>query len=119
MTKFYLVRHGEPDYTVVDKNKLNKPQYNSAPLTADGIWQAERVAEDLRLKNADLIVSSPYTRALQTAALMNNALQLPLRVEYDLHEWLFNLTSKVMTPEEVFQDILPDFLEHKGVYPDG
>jgi broad specificity phosphatase PhoE len=62
----------------------------------DWIWrrsakraaQAKAVAGDPRLCDAELIVSSPYTRALQTAAIIALHTGLSIKIETDLHEWL-------------------------------
>ena len=71
MAFFYLIRHGEPDYC----NMLEKGFYgfgrSFTPLSETGVKQAEKIAKDKRLKTAELIVSSPYTRALQTAAIIS------------------------------------------------
>ncbi len=40
------------------------------------------------LKDADIIISSPYTRALQTAAIISRETGIKLVVENDLHEWM-------------------------------
>ena len=48
--------------------------------------QAEAAARDPRLKNAEFIVSSPYTRALQTAQIISRETGLPVAVDLDLHE---------------------------------
>lgn len=34
-----------------------------------------------------MILSSPYTRALQTAAILSRELNIDLQVEFDLREW--------------------------------
>ncbi|MDY3908897.1 MAG: phosphoglycerate mutase family protein, partial [Eubacterium sp.] len=42
-----------------------------APLTELGIKQAEEVSLSPLLEGCQVIVSSPYTRALQTAAIIS------------------------------------------------
>ncbi|MDY0075616.1 MAG: histidine phosphatase family protein [Acholeplasmataceae bacterium] len=87
-TKLILIRHGEPRYDEVKEKNLPNMGYELGKLTNRGIEQAEWVAQDPLLKNAELIVSSPYTRALQTAAIISRITQIPLVVEHDLHEWM-------------------------------
>ena len=58
-----------------------------APLSEKGIHQAEMTAIDDRLKSAELIISSPYTRALQTASIISRETGLKICVEVDLREW--------------------------------
>ncbi len=85
-----LVRHGEQDYTLTEGRGFPGPGRELAPLTQRGIAQAEAVASDPRLKGCQLIISSPYTRALQTAAIISRRLDLPIEVAFDLHEWLID-----------------------------
>lgn len=91
--KVLLIRHGEPCYKNV--TDLNLVSY-VAELTPNGIAQAEKVADDERLQDADLIVASPFTRALQTAAIISRKTQIPLVVEPMFHEWLED-TSHLFT----------------------
>ena len=87
-----------------------------APLSEKGIQQAEEVAKDERLKTAELIVSSPYTRALQTAQIISRNTGIEMRVELDLHEWIPDLSNRYTTSEEAFR-LTDEFVDCKGVYP--
>jgi broad specificity phosphatase PhoE len=58
------------------------------PLSEEGVRQATQLSSDARLGRAEIIISSPYTRALQTSAILSKEMQLPLIVEYDLREWI-------------------------------
>lgn len=78
-----LIRHGEPRYDEVDGNSRG----DFGRLTARGVEQATKRAGDERLKGATMIVSSPYTRALHTAAIISRITGIPLEIEHDLHEW--------------------------------
>lgn len=81
----YLIRHGEADYKNIQKND-NCSLANLASLSEDGIKQAKSLQSYIKqLPNAK-IVSSPYTRALQTAYIASE--RTDITVEYDLHEWL-------------------------------
>lgn len=88
MTVFYLVRHGEADYAEVDARDYAGAARDWASLSPQGVRQAEEAAARLRSTGAVRIVSSPLTRALQTAAILARTLDLPVAVELDLHEWL-------------------------------
>ena len=59
-----------------------------APLTPMGRLQIDTIAADYRLQEAEAILCSSYSRALESAALLSRKLNLPMYVEYDLHEWL-------------------------------
>ena len=83
-----MIRHGEQDYTLTESRGWRGPARELAPLTQRGIAQAEAVAKDPRLQGCQLIISSPYTRALQTAAIISHHVGLPIEVAFGLHEWL-------------------------------
>ncbi|MBD5488569.1 MAG: histidine phosphatase family protein, partial [Lachnospiraceae bacterium] len=71
MALFYLVRHGKASYDYMLENGFWGFGRDFAPLSEKGKQQTEITAKDIRLKNAELIVSSPYTRALQTAQIIS------------------------------------------------
>lgn len=92
--KLYLVRHGEPDYTIPLMRGQIGMGVDMAPLTELGVKQATEVSKDPRFKDAEVIISSPFTRALQTAAIISKNTGLNIIVENDLHEWSPDLTYK-------------------------
>jgi len=113
---YYLIRHGEADY-----NKLMEYGFfgfgrDLAPLSEKGIMQANETAKDERLKTAELIISSPYTRALQTAQIISKITGIEVRVELDLHEWLPDLSNTYTSSQEAFH-LTEEFVGCKGVYP--
>lgn len=116
MTKIIFIRHGEPDYTFVKSKNYFGHGINMAQLTEEGIQQAEAVSFDKRLDNAEIIISSPYTRALQTAAIIVKNRGLDIKVELDLHEWLPDLMFQNSTFEEV-KKASELCKQHKGVRP--
>ena len=87
MAKMVFVRHGEPDYTYVGNKGYAGHGLSFAQLTEVGMRQAEEVSHDIRLDNSEIIIASPYTRALQTAAIISKNRNLNIEVELDLHEW--------------------------------
>ena len=88
MTTFIFIRHGEPRYDEVIARGYKNQGYDLGKLTDRGVSQAEAVAKESILTGAQLIIASPYTRALQTAAIISRITQIPLVVENDLHEWM-------------------------------
>ena len=108
-----LVRHGEPDYSDVDQRGYAGHGRDLAKLTEKGVQQAEQAAGDKRLPGADLILSSPYTRALQTASVISRVTGIPLTVETDLHEWMPDLTFTYTGPEEI-PAILKEMERYEG-----
>ncbi|RJX23608.1 MAG: histidine phosphatase family protein [Acholeplasma sp.] len=87
-----LIRHGEPRYDEVQLRGYVGMGFELGKLTDQGMMQAARRAADPILKDATLIITSPYTRALQTAAIISRLTQIPLVVENDVHEWMPDTT---------------------------
>lgn len=116
MAIYYLIRHGEADYNKLKESPFFGFGRDLAPLSEKGIIQSYETANDERLKTAELIISSPYTRALQTAQIISIATGIEVKVEIDLHEWLPDLTNTYTSSQEAF-DLTEEFIEFKGVYP--
>ena len=73
--RVYFVRHAESQY-----NALDRHQVASVGLSELGIKQAESVARRLSTKRIDVIMSSPYERAKQTAEFISAAVQKPVEL---------------------------------------
>lgn len=73
---------------------------------------------DERLKDAQIIISSPYTRTLQTAAIISKQLQLDIKVEIDLHEWLPDKTFQYGGVDG-YKGLREEYDLYGGKYPDG
>lgn len=118
MAIFYLVRHGEPVYDHMLENGFWGFGRDFAPLSPKGREQAEIAAKDIRLKSADIIISSPYTRALQTAQIISRETGICVEVDIDLHEWIPDLNNLYKTSEESFA-LAHEFTRFNGEYPPG
>ena len=116
--KIIFIRHGEPDVTPVDERGWIGQGRNFAPLTEKGIQQAIEVSRHPSMEGCQIIVTSPYTRALQTAAIISKNTGLDLRVEIDLHEFIPDQTFQLKGAEEN-KLLHEDFLRCKGEYPSG
>jgi broad specificity phosphatase PhoE len=117
MTTYYLIRHGEPTYQPVDERKFIGHGRDLAPLTINGMEQLKATAKDNRLKDCDIIIASPYTRALQSAAVISKELGIDIVVEVDLHEWIPDIVNfQHKTSEDCFA-LCRDFDSHKGIPP--
>ncbi len=92
MTTFHLIRHGEPDWDLAAGGDLKGAEVGWAahivPLTPNGIRQIEIASEPLEAEDYQLVISSPMTRAFQSASVISRILHLDLHVEFDLHEWV-------------------------------
>jgi len=116
--KIVLIRHGEPDVVPVDERGWIGQGRNFAPLSEKGVRQAKAVSHHPLLEGCQIIVSSPYTRALQTAAIISRDTGLDICVEVDLHEFIPDKTFQLKGAEEN-KLLHEDFLRCKGEYPPG
>lgn len=116
MTVFYFIRHGEADYQPVDNRNFIGHGRDLAPLTERGRQQLIDTAKDMRLYDCDLIISSPYSRALQSAAILSKELQLDIDIEIDLHEWLPDTSFQYRSSGEAIE-LREDFDRYGGIYP--
>lgn len=114
--KIVFIRHGEPDKSIVDARGFIGQGRDLAPLTELGRQQAAQAADSPLLKGCQLIVASPYTRALQTAAIISRKTGLDLLVETDLHEFIPDKTFQVRSEEEN-KALHKDFMRCRGEYP--
>ncbi len=112
-----LVRHGEPDWRQVDGPVWKGAANDFAPLTAVGRQQALDAALILAVDGSvDRILSSPMTRALETAYLIAGVLDVSVEVELDLREWLPDESYSWTSVDEVAA-AYADMLDHDGKRP--
>lgn len=116
MTTFYMVRHGEPDWEAHKYYKFKGHGRDLIGLTPKGIQQAKILAKNLRDTHADIIIASPYTRTMHTAAIISRELNLDIQVEVDLREWQPDLTYEYASYEE-FNQLNEDYEKHQGIIP--
>ena len=58
------------------------------PLSDDGMVQAQQLANRLKDEKIDRIFASPFLRTVQTASAIAEVLNLPIKLETGLSEWL-------------------------------
>ena len=114
--KIVFIRHGEPDYSYVAYKGFIGHGIDLAHLTNEGEKQARKAAENSKLNGIELILSSPYTRALQTAAIISRHRNIEIKIELDLHEWLPDLTYTFSTEDAVIQAV-ELLISNKGLCP--
>jgi len=114
--KIYLMRHGEPSYSPCTKRGLIGQGRDLAALNEEGIKQMIEASQVLRHSDAQIILSSPYTRALQSAAIVAKETGLITEVVHDLHEWLPDTTFQYGSYQEL-KLIFEDFKKHRGILP--
>ncbi len=77
MTRIYLLRHGETAWNI---EKVFRGRAE-VPLTDNGRRQAKLAALYLKDKDIEAIYSSPLSRALETAQIVGDALNIELKVD--------------------------------------
>lgn len=83
-----LIRHGESEFNVAFNRTGKDPGIRDPRLTARGREQVRRAANDVRRHGQPIkrLITSPFTRALETAAILAEELDLPVGVEMMVHE---------------------------------
>ncbi|MFB5250459.1 histidine phosphatase family protein [Bacillus mycoides] len=92
MTTIYFVRHAHSTYTKEERER---------PLSEKGWLDAQNITSLLKDEKVDVVISSPYERAMQTVEGIANANKLSIQLEEDLRE---RLLSK--EPVEDFYDAI-------------
>ncbi len=88
--QLYFIRHGKP--------KVLNNDLSQAHLSDEGLAQAKQLALSRALPRPDLVFSSPYNRAIDTARALCEVFEIGFEVEDFLGEW--NLQSlNLLDPE--------------------
>lgn len=66
--KIIFIRHGEPDYSLLEEAGYTGFGLDLAPLSAAGRRMATEAAANPLLERAEILISSSVTRALETAS---------------------------------------------------
>ena len=75
-----LIRHGQSEFNVVYSVTRVDPRIRDPRLTEAGRAQARAAAASLRGEGVERLVASPYTRSLETAVILAEALDVPIEV---------------------------------------
>ncbi len=76
-----LLRHGQSEFNAVFTKTRVDPLIPDPPLTEEGRAQALAAARALAGAGVRRLISSPYRRALQTAAILSHALEIAVEIE--------------------------------------
>lgn len=113
-TPFWFLRHGETDWNAEGRSQ----GHTDIPLNTVGVAQARRAALAMVDRGVATIVASPLSRALRTAEIVAEALNLPVATDPGLMEvgfgveegrpmgdWYDDWIAGTFTPEgaETFQ----------------
>lgn len=100
MTTIYLIRHSKP---LKVNNTFNKDslqiQNEKSSLSIEGEQIAQEKLSNKEFKNIDILFSSNYVRAIQTAKYLSNQNDLEINIVSDLGERKFGIDSWEQLPE--------------------
>lgn len=108
--KIYLIRHGEPDYQAVTEKHYVGYGRDLGGLTPAGIQQAQQCARRPELQQAQVILTSPFTRAMATTLEIARQVAVPVKVELGLHEWQPDRTGTLI---ENNQQVSQSYAQYK------
>lgn len=105
MTTIYFVRHAHSTYTKEERER---------PLSEKGQLDAENVTHLLKDRHIDVVIFSPYKRAIQTVQGIANTYDVSIQIEEDLRERL--LSSESVTDfNDAVQKVWEDWdFAHEG-----
>ena len=85
-----LIRHGQAQSNVL-KILTSYPEAQPMPLSDQGRKEVRKTAEELRGTHVDALFASPLTRTQETAALISEAVGVPVTTEHRLRETDFGM----------------------------
>ncbi|GAM17209.1 hypothetical protein SAMD00019534_003840 [Acytostelium subglobosum LB1] len=96
----YLTRHGLREDWTNREWKKTAPRPSDAPLSADGFLVAAELGEACKNKYSDIqhIIASPMERCIQTATEIAKQLNLPIKVDYGVIEYLGHYPEEELQP---------------------
>jgi broad specificity phosphatase PhoE len=111
------VRHAQPDFTGLHQLDVSGWPVDIAPLDPSGEQQVMDQIPNILEFNPEIIISSPVTRALHTAIIVAR-LNIPLKVEFPLYDWLPDLRFQRLTIDEL-RSRSGEFNRYSGEWPLG
>lgn len=110
-----LIRHAEPDLRLKVSHypKYEGWRHDLLHLSDKGRLSVMRKLGAIRRHSPSRIISSPYPRCLETAAIISRSLDLPLHVQADLHEWLPVKDGAARIDASIVRSAAREFLSHR------
>ena len=108
LKNFYIFRNGQSSYNLAGRLQ---GQSNDSVLTDKGIHQAFTVADFLKDKKIEVIISSPQRRAKQTGTIIAKQLHTPIQYDSRLAEANLGTAdgAKIQKLSKKHQQILQDW----------
>lgn len=104
ITRLILVRHGQTLKNAQSRIGI----IDETPLDKTGIKQANSVAERLQQFSVNALMTSPVTRAKQTAEIISHKLKIDYEVRDELREYFMGAISG-LTIEEMKENLPEDY----------
>lgn len=111
--QLYFVRHGESTANLTHEFANSGFKH---PLTENGVAQANALAQKLSGLHFEIIYSSPVMRAVQTAEILAERLQVSVKITEALREWSVGIYEGTSDPAgwELHRQVQTDwFIHHK------
>ncbi len=102
----YLIRHGQSEFNAAHKDGDPDPMIFDAPLTAKGRLQAQHARAAAKGLGIVQVITSPLTRAIQTALSMFDGIA-PIKVVAD-HRELLSHSCDVGRPASLLKQDFPE-----------
>lgn len=103
--KYFLVRHGETNANIT--KKIDTINSKSEPLNEIGVEQSKKAGEELKNKNIEIIISSPYLRTRQTAEIIADVIGIgkdKIVIDEKVKEWQVGEINEGKTWEEFYAE---------------
>jgi broad specificity phosphatase PhoE len=101
----FFIRHGQSEFNEAFQGEID-PFIFDAPLTKLGFVQAAEARRDISELNIARVITSPLTRAIQTAKTIFDGIA-PIEVHHGHHE-LLKFSGDVGRPPEELRADFPD-----------
>ena len=106
----YFIRHGQSEFNAAPHHGVD-PLIFDAPLTELGKAQADRVRNEVKELNICHVISSPLTRAVQTALRIFEG-RARISIEPTHREWLTHSCDVGRPPDALARDFPSLSFEH-------
>lgn len=110
-TIIYMVRHAESPYS--------KGSERTRGLTREGMLNANKVTKILMDEGIDMIISSPYARAVLTVEGLAKQLNLDIEIFEDLRERHFIGDDVIISDKQFMTAFIDKFDDHEFALPGG
>ncbi len=98
--KLYVVRHGQTEWN--HENRVCGR--TDVQLTAKGEKQAEELSKILQLKQINIIITSPLSRAVKTAEILSSAINKDIIIDNRLIEQDYGVFEGINRDNENFKE---------------